>query len=249
MFQLKRLLPLVLSGMFLSAVYADSQRTNFSVENQFPRWEQIEAGLDYTGYESDDDSLLPDKSVTSLYLRYGLLDNLSIQLDVPFVGLDLPNGNDESGLGDLKVAFQLRTFEDIFGYPYFIPHVSFTLPTGDDEKGLGVDGTEVQFGISYGSTINDSIDWVLDLSYRINPDEDNQFIVGHSYVWDISDAFALVTELLYEEAIDETEDGQLLVAGGFSYDWTESIQLDASVGGGVSGPINAYGKAGLSYSF
>mgnify|MGYP001100206508 CR=1 FL=1 len=249
MSQLKRLLPFILSGMFLCAAHAESQRTLFTVENQFPNWEQFEAGGSFTFRDGDEDSFAPDTTVSSIYLRYGLLSNLAVQLDVPIVNLDFPRGGDETGLGDMELSFQLLTYEDIFGYPYFIPHVSVTLPTGDEDKGLGNDDPVITAGIAYGSTINDWIDWVIDLSYRINSDQDNQIIVGHSYAWNMSDSFAIITELLYEEALDSDEDSQVLVSAGFSYDWTEKLQLDVSAGGGLTGPVDAYGNVSVRYSF
>ncbi len=250
MSQIKRLLPLMLSGMFFSAVYADSQRTNFTVENRFPHWEQFEIGASYEGTEADTDSTFtPDSGRATAYVRYGILDNLAVQLDIPYVNYEFPNGISNDGFGDVEVEFQLLTYEDIFGYPYFIPHVSFTLPTGDEDKGLGQDGTVITFGLSYGSTINDWIDWVLDVSYVANPDVNDQVLLANSYVWNISEEFGLVTEIVYREAILEGEGSTVIATAGFTYEWTESLQLDLSVGGGLSGPADAYGKAGLSYTF
>lgn len=249
MSHVKRLLPVLLSGIFLTTLYADSQRTLFSVENQFPRWEQFEVGAYYQGSQADNETFYPDVAVSGVFLRYGILDNLAVLLDIPYVGFDYPNGSEESGLGDMTLEFQLRTYEDIFGYPYFIPHVSFSLPTGDEDKGLGADGTTVVVGISYGSTINDWIDWVLDFSYRINPDYEDQMLLANSYIWNLSDDFALVTELLYEEAVVDGDDSTVLVAAGFSYDWTDSLQLDVHVGGGMTGPDDVIGQAKLSYTF
>lgn len=250
MSQIKRLLPLMLSGIFLSAVYADSQRTNFTVENQLPRWEQFELGASYEGTEADNESRLSaDTGRTVVFARYGILDNLAVQLDIPYVSYDFPSGLSNDGLGDIEVEFQLLTYEDIFGYPYFIPHVSFTIPTGDEDEGLGQDGTAVTFGLSYGSTINDWIDWVLDVSYAVNPDVNDQLLLANSYVWNISEDFGLVTEVLYREAVVEGVDSSVIVTAGFTYDWTESMQLDLSVGGGLTGPDDAYGKAKISYTF
>ncbi|MDF3130683.1 transporter [Kiritimatiellaeota bacterium B1221] len=234
----------------MSAVHADSQRTNFTVENQFPRWEQFEVGLSYEGSEADTDSTFtPDSGRTTAFVRYGILDNLAVKLDIPYVNYELPNGISNDGIGDMEVEFQLLTYEDIFGYPYFIPHASFSIPTGDEDEGLGQDGIVVTFGVAYGSTINDWIDWVLDATYVVNPDVNDQILVANSYVWNISEEFGLVTEIMYREAIIEGEDSTVIATGGFTYDWTESLQLDISVGGGLTGPTDAYGKAGLSYTF
>jgi hypothetical protein len=245
----KRLLLFVFSGFLLTSVYAESQRTLFSLENQFPRWEQFEVGAYYQGSAANDDTFYPDTSTSALFIRYGILDNLAVKLELPYVGYDFPTGANESGIGDMTVEFQLKPYEDIFGYPYFIPHVSFSLPTGDENKGLGVDGTTVILGIAYGSTINDWIDWVIDLSYKINPDFDDQMILANSYIWNLSEEFSLVTEVMYEEAILDGTDSKVLVTAGFSYDWTDSLQFDVNVGGGLTGPEDVIGQARFSYSF
>ena len=250
MSQLKRLMPLIFTGMFLSTVNAEPQRTNFTVENKFPLWEQFEMGAGYTGIGMDDDSFIAqDRGRAYGYVRYGILDNLAVQLDIPYENVDLPAGGSESGLGDLDVEFQLRTYEDIFGYPYFIPHVSFTIPTGDEDKGLGVDGVAVKFGLSYGSTINDWIDWVLDASYVVIPDQNDQIELANSYVWNISDVFGLVTEVFYSDSIEDSDDSEVIITGGITYEWTESIQMDLSVGGGLTGPVDVYGQGSVSYTF
>lgn len=249
MSHLKRLLLFVVSGILLTSVYADSQRTLFTIENQFPRWEQFEVGAYYQGSQADNDSFSPDVATSAVFMRYGIMENLAVKVDVPYLSKEFPNNQDESGLGDITVGFQLKTYEDIFGYPYFIPHISFSLPTGDEDKGLGADGSTIIAGIAYGSTINDWIDWVLDLSYKINPDFDDQMLLANSYVWNISEEFAVVTEVLYEEAILDGTDSKVLITAGFSYDWTESLQLDIHVGGGLTGPEDVIGQARVSYSF
>ncbi|WFB37314.1 transporter [Kiritimatiellota bacterium B12222] len=252
MSQRMRLLALIISGLFLGSAYAEAIRTNFSVENRFPHWEQLELGASYKGYGADSDSLAPDLGTTSIYARYGILSNLAAVVDLPWQSLSSnTGGSDENGLGDMKIGFQLLTYEDIFGYPYFIPHASFTLPTGDQDKGLGQDGVAVEVGLAYGSTINDWIEWVWDIGYTVNPDIENQFKLSNSYVWVLSPEFALTTEIVYKDVVDgnDSTESQVLVSGGFSYLWNEKIQMDLSAGGGLTGPVDVFGEARISYSF
>ncbi|MDA3872544.1 MAG: transporter [Kiritimatiellae bacterium] len=243
----KRLLLLALSTLFVVASYADPQRTLLTFENRFPRWEQLEVGGEYQQVNYDG-MFGADVSSAAAYVRYGILDNLAVRMDVPFVEVDPETGSSESGPGDMEVEFQLRTYEDIFGYPYFIPHVSFTLPTGDEDKGLGADGTIVTAGMSWGTQMWDHLGWVLDVSYRIHPDEENRLLVGNSYIWDISNKFALLTEIGYEQETDE-EDDLILISGGMAYDWSKSLQMAVHAGTGLSGDLDSFFDARLSYSF
>lgn len=249
MSQSKWLFPILFVSAIPYTAHAEPQRTALSLENKFPRWEQVEVGATYEAAERDEEFREVDLWAVSPYVRYGLLENLAVRLDVPYVGFDASPGDDESGLGDMVVEFQLRAYEDIFGYPYFIPHVSFSLPTGDEDKGLGADGTVIEGGIAYGDRINDWIGWVLDVGYIVHPDTDDRFRLAHSYTWDLSESFTLLTEIVWEEQVDDDEDSLLLATGGFSYNWTRDLQMGVNVGGGITGDIDIYGKLRLSYSF
>jgi hypothetical protein len=243
-------MPLPLLTVLIATIgTAEPVRTFYSLENQLPRWEQLEVGVDFEASELEVGPFDIDYMETSIYARYGLLDDLAVQIDIPFAQFDPGIGDSESGIGDVELEFQLRAYEDIFGYPYFIPYVNVALPTGDDDKGLGTGDTVVTGGIAYGSTIHDWIDWVLDVSYQINSDEDNQIKVGHSYVWNVSEEFAILTELYYEQAsIDELDD-DFIIAGGFSYNWSLNLEMALSVGAGVEGPTDVKGNARIAYSF
>lgn len=246
--QSKRLIFIALSTLLMAATYADPQRTLFTYENSFPRWEQFEVGTEFSYADYKDGMFSADISVASAYIRYGILDNLAVRLDIPYVNIDPDFASSESGLGDLEVEFQLRTYEDIFGYPYYIPHVSFTLPTGDDDKGLGEDGTIVTAGMSWGTQMYDSLGFVLDVSYRVNPDEDNQVLLGNSYIWEVSENFALLTEIGYEEKTDISS-SLTLISGGMSYDWNQQLQMAVNVGKSFSGDLDTFFHARFSYSF
>jgi hypothetical protein len=199
--------------------------------------------------EQDENSLQNDLQTFAPYVRYGLLENFAIRLDLPYVNSDPAFGDSESGLGDMTVELQLRTWEDIFGYPYFIPHVSATLPTGDEDKGLGNEDSVVEVGMSYGDKMYDTVMWVLDLSYRVNPNTDNQLLLANSYIWNISEQFSLLFEILYEEEIEDNGESLVLAAGGFSYNWTPNLRMGAHVAGGITGPTDIHSEVRFSYNF
>ena len=249
MSQSKWLPTILLSALMTSVVFADANRTFFTQENQFPRWEQLEVGVDFNRTETDNDFIETETSSTSLYLRYGLLDDLAVQANIPFNTYDADGSDSEAGLGDVSVELQLRAYEDIFGYPYFIPYFQIYFPTGSESKNLGSGDVTLQGGLAFGSKINDWISWSFDFGYRSNNDEDNQVIVGHSYVWEISEQFGLLTEVLYEQAVDSSSDDNVLLGGGFTYDWTPDLQMDIFVAGGMEGTTDVEANARVSYSF
>jgi len=225
MSQLKWLPVILITVLIASPLKAEPIRTFFSVENQFPRWEQLEVGLEFNNIEQEVGFQDITYRETSLYARYGLLDNFAVLLDIPVAQSDVSPGDSETGIGDVGLGFQLRTYEDIFGYPYFIPYVTVTFPTGDEDKNLGQGDVALIGGISFGSTINDWIDWVIDLGYRVNSDEDNQVLIGHSYVWNVSDEFAILTEVAYRQEIEDMLDNEFLFGAGINYNWTPNVEM------------------------
>lgn len=245
----KFLLALLPIGLFLSTARAESMRPLFSLENAFPRWEQFETGLSYTAIERENGFIQDDRQTAAAWVRYGVLENLAAVVEVPYVNLDPSPADSESGFGDISVEFQLRTWEDIFGYPYFIPYIRATLPSGDDDKGLGAGDSVVTAGIAYGDNITDELEWVLDFSYRVNPDVDNQLIVANSYIYNVSERFALLVEFLYEEEIENDQESLVVASGGFSYDWTRQLRMGIHIGGGVTGPVDVWSEFKVTYSF
>ncbi len=245
----KRILCLAALGALPMGLFAEPQRTLFSVENAFPRWEQFEVGttVSRTDYTSDfDDS----SSVTSgVYVRYGALENLALQVALPHERIDPPFAESESGLGDIAVGLQLRTFEDIFGYPFIIPHVTATLPTGDDEKGLGAGDPVYTFGLSYGDKVYDFLTWILDLGYRVNPETDNQVLLSNSILWHLSPAFSFLTELRFEDNSEDSGDSLVLLTGGMSYNWSKKFQMGVHAGSAITGDVDTHAEFRLSYSF
>jgi hypothetical protein len=248
MSHLKWLPVILLTALLTQTVQAEPSRTFYSLENQFPRWEQLEVGMDVSATEREVGFQDISYREVAVYARYGVFDNLAVALDLPFAQVDPDLSDTESGLGDMELRLQLRAYEDIFGYPFFIPYVNFSFPTGDEDKGLGDGDVAFTGGFSFGSKINDWIDWVIDLSYKVNSEDDNQFIVGHSYVWNISDDFALLTEVAFRQSELESLDDEVILAGGFNYNWNQNFEMGISVGVG-SEDTSAEVKARISYSF
>lgn len=86
-------------GVVASHVAAGSQRTVFTVENQFLRREQLEVGADvrYNKQDVPFDSL--EFREFAPFFRYGLREHIAVHASVPFVHLssDSRFGPSESG--------------------------------------------------------------------------------------------------------------------------------------------------------
>jgi len=236
---------LVLCG----TVTADPIRTRATYENRFPRWEQVEAGVNFDYLDTGDSPFNAEIFSTAAYIRYGVLDNLAIMAEIPYVDISGPFGQSEAGLGDILLEVQLRAYEDILGYPYFLPHVSVTLPTGDDDKGLGEGDPVVFGGMTWGTQIRDWLGFALDVSYRVNPNDNNQLVVGNSWIWEVSNQFALLGEVTWEEKLVSVDDDLIVLTGGMVYNWTDQTQMAVHVGSAVEGELDTHLNVRFSYSF
>lgn len=237
-------------GLLSAQALADAQRTVFTVENQFPRWEQYEAGalVKFTDVDVPFGSVETTEFVP--YLRYGFREHIALQVALPIVSVDPEFGSSEEGVGDVELSLQLRAYENIFGYPYVIPHITVSLPTGDDDKGLGEGDPVVTAGISFGDKIYSHVSWVMDLGYRFNPNRDNQFLFSNSAIWHVSPELDFLFEARYQNnsGIDENTH-ELLFLGGMVYDWTDQLQMGIHAGGAGTGDTNVLAQFRLSYSF
>ncbi len=217
---MKKILVLALVLSFTSMGYAEPIRTVLTKENRFPGENRLEIGTMGRYVELDN----ADLTAITPYARYGVLDHLAIFGTVPFERISPDMAGSESGLGDVSTGFELRTFEDIFGYPWIIPHFEVSFDTGDDDKGLGAGQTIYTLGIAAGTTVADKVHWAADARYRILDDESNIPSIAGSIVWDLDKQFSLMGEI--EVSRDRDQDQHpILFLGGMYYKATPSLHF------------------------
>ena len=216
------------------------ERTRLTVENKTPAEGKRHLGTDFIISEVKDSGEQfgdSDSNVYSVvpYLRYGLRKDLILEARVPVSYVDRDKGGEDVGLGDVEVGLQIKAFEDVFEYPFVIPHLTAVVQTGDDDKGLGQGYNAVRFGVSIGTVVGDPWNgshgdnwtWILDVSYEARSSIENSVSAAVSTVWDISDTFAFVAEVgvTDEDDISTREGNPVTVTGGFSYDFSEDLQI------------------------
>ncbi len=224
------------------------QRPLFTLDNTFPRWKQVEVGGMYHFEETNDGFTSRDRHEVIPYARYGLLKNLAVTVEAPFVTQDQFDGDSKSGIGDLSVGFQLLAWEDIFRYPFIIPYAEVNLPTGDEDDLIGRGTTTFEFGLNYGNKMYDYVTCILKAGALVDSENGNQLLLAASFIFHIDDDFDLLAEVNYEDENDLAP-ASVVITGGMSYNWTEQWQMGAHVGGGVSGDTEVIGDVRVSYSF
>lgn len=211
--------------------WAEPQRVILTHENQYPELGQLEVGYEFQQREFNTFNY----RTHSAQVRYGLVDKLTASLDVPWVQRDEDFEDDQDGIGDVVLGFDLVAYEDVFTYPYVIPHVEVGFSTGDEDKGLGTGESMYAFGISFGTVVYDVLHYVLDLTYAANydalaTDEDDIFAGSLSLIWELSEQFnfSLETRLI---DFQDTDDEPFIVGGGMAYKWSPDFQTSFFYGG------------------
>lgn len=224
---------LLLPVLCISAVvaYAEPQRTALTYENKFPELHHLELGYDFVTREFGDYRYTDH----DLVARFGLVDNLTVHAALPYEMYSPDWGTKERGIGDVQLGLNLVAYQDVFTFPYVAPHADVWLPTGDEDKNLGSGDTLYKFGVAFGTKTHEMFDWVLDVSYGRDYDAkvsetDNMLEVALSFIWALSDQFALSLEGLARD-YDSTDNQPFLVGGGFSYKFSPDFQFRFFMGG------------------
>ena len=232
--------------------WAEAERTLLTRENKMPEKGQLEANALF-GIQKLEHSKNYQETPQ---LRFGLLDNLAVNAAVPFKQMkpDTGFGRSEAGLGDVSLGFELVPYERVFRFPYILPHVDVGLPTGDDKKGLGSGDVSIAAGVTVGTTTYEVYHWALDVGFQHLVDndpltDDDALVVSASFLWDVSDEFALLTEMRGTD--QELPDGRpLTFEGGMVYKPEDTSWMFGLYGGKTIHAGETWnGSLKISYSF
>ena len=178
-------------------------------------------------------------------LRYGLPENWELKLFPPnylsetqrtFAG-----GDTISGFGD--AAFGAKYEFGYFGGFVFAADTKITVPTGRAAFSDGGPEVNVQGIISYSITSALGISGMLGVStltYRANDGSVVRFTSVNPDVvvtYQINDKLELYSELFGNTATTPLEGPNLTLQGGVQYLLTKSLEIDASIGTLLRGPV------------
>ena len=241
-------------GLQVSAS-AESQRGIYTKENFFPGKQLWEFGGRLSFIETNDNlEQLRDSSTDSVlvtpYLRYGIKDHFSLDVDLPFGSADSDALGDDSGLGNIGIGLQLLAFEDVFEFPYIIPHAKVILETADEDSALDDGSGGFEFGVSLGTVVDDRFHWIGDASYEIRGDEENLLRGSVTFIADISADFSLIAEgTITDEGDSAGTDNPITAIGGMAYDWNDNFQTSWYGGGGLNTDDDVIAMFKASYAF
>lgn len=234
-----------------SLAQAEIARALLTKENKFPETGQLEVGslfrhTEFSESNKDIDQVRP-------YFRYGLVENVTFNADVPYLWVKPDVGQKEEGVGDVNLGLDLLAYKDIFDYPYVIPHVDVSLETGDQDKGLSNGDTIWDLGVSIGTVTYDVLHWIVDFAYDFNGgardrEGDNVFKLSGSLIWDVGDRFSVLAEgLVLDE--NSSNDRPFYFQGGMAYKATDNLQISAYGGGWSQSDEDVVASVKVGYQF
>lgn len=193
-------------------------------------------------------------------LTYGLINNMHFEVEVPYLFLRLQDGEDQDGLGDVKLKAKVRFVRGREANPLSMAgQVSVKIPSCDENKALNVECTgepDVELtGIASKEFFPVNVDLNVGWVFVGNPaGQTLDDILKYSLAFDVQtmfDALRVVAELSGDTNRDPDADTPVMsILGGLVYNLTVEFAMDAAVSAGLTKDSPDYGLTfGFSYLF
>lgn len=244
----KRLLLVMAALATVQWAVADPMRTVLTKENKMPEWKQVEVGgqFDYKDFTAS------NRYIGTPYVRYGLMSNLAVFAESPFVLNEPDEGDSEGGLGDVAAGFDFIAWQDVFGFPWIMPHFKISFPTGDEDKDLGTGHTMTTMGLAVGTVVEEVFHFIADGEYTINSGskyyKENVASIAGAVIWDLSRQFSVMAEI--KGSNDDHPDQQpFYYSGGMSYKANDQWVYTLHAGSVKNRDEDVNGVFKISYTF
>jgi hypothetical protein len=220
---------------------------------------QVEASYQYD--HDHDAGVKTQTGRPQIQLTYGIIDSLDAIVTVPYLFLrhtQSGSTTNDDGIGDVALALKWRFFGEKEGLQFAVKS-SVSIPTGNEDKSLG--HGRASYGINFISTF-DREAWCISANagiqhneYGLQADRDS----NRSDIWSaglagqlrVIEKLWLVGEAGVQRNPDVTSDTtHAYILGGFIYELTKSIDLDAGYKYGLNKPGADYSiLAGITIRF
>ncbi len=196
---------------------------------------ELELGWEYAKQPNDD-----KENAVILNLTTGIIwDRLDLGVETPYMWLNVNEGNNVDGIGDVEVRFKLRFVDETDKFPALAVTLGGKTTTGNSEKGLGTG--EVDFVANFIATKeigrvtlhgNVGHNATGDVAEEQDFDLVNLSLAGE---FSVNEQITLVSEIYAEIAtqdIDEEDPVDILV--GATYELPIGTVLDFGVAAGLT---------------
>lgn len=212
---------------------------------------EVELGWEYAKQPNRD-----KENALTLALTTGIIwHRLDLGVETPYLWLNVKEGNDVDGMGDVEVRFKLRFVDETDNFPALAVTVGGKTNTGNSEKGLGTG--EADFVGNFIATKGiGRVTLHANAGYNATGDvaEEQEFDLVNLSVageFSLNEHITLVSEICAEiatEDIDEEDPLEILV--GATYQLPIGTVLDFGVAGGLTDGAPDYKiTAGITHEF
>ena len=209
---------------------------------------EIESGFEYVGQTDSEKNL-------SFVLKYGLVNNLDLGVELPYGFIDSSESSDVDGIGDVKIIAKHHLLDETDNHPALAWSFTLKTKTGNEDKGLG--SGEIDY-ILNGICTKEIFGFIahLNLGYTFvgepeGEDLDDVFSYSLALGYPINKALNIVGEILGETTFDgDFNDNPCSGLAGLNYDFNEMVSYDFGVGFKISEASPDYTvTTGLTFGF
>ncbi|MBI4716157.1 MAG: transporter [Nitrospirae bacterium] len=197
---------------------------------------QFESGIHYLNYPGGDEAYHLE-----MELNYGLIDNLDLGVEIPFISWDPDRGEGADVVGDVIVKSKLLFLKGREGDPISLSFQPFVkLPTADEKYPLSTGESDLGF-VLIGTRNLHPVMAHLNVGYTLvngttpqGDEYDNVFGFKIALEYLADPRYQVVGELAGEtNRTPDADDYFSLLVGG-RYLWMKDVTLDAGVALGLS---------------
>jgi len=196
---------------------------------------EVELGWEYAKQPNDD-----KENALTLSLTTGIIwDRLDLGVETPYMWLNVNEGNNVDGIGDLLVRFKLRFIDETDKFPALAVTLGGKTTTGNSKKGLGTG--EVDFVANFIATKEmGRVTLHGNVGHNATGDvaeeqEFNLVNLGLAGEFSVNEQITLVSEIYAEIATEDIdEENPLDILVGATYELPIGTVLDFGVAAGLT---------------
>jgi len=209
---------------------------------------EIESGFEYINQNDEENNL-------SLVMKCGLVKNLDIGLEIPYKFIDVAQGGDVDGIGDMIITTKYHFLDETPNLPALALSFNVKTESGNSDKGLGSGEVDYSLNGIITKGINKFISH-LNIGYTFVGDPtgenlDNIFSYSVALEYPLNERLNLVGEVIGETTFDrDFDDNPFSGLAGLNYGFNDTVSYDFGVGFKISEASPDYTiTTGLTFGF
>ena len=209
---------------------------------------EIESGFEYVNQTDSENNL-------SFVLKYGLIKNLDLGIEIPYKFIDSNEDSDVDGVGDIEATTKCRFVDETDNYPALALSFSVKTKTGNKDKGLGSGEVDYNLNGIITKEINQLVTH-LNIGYTFVGDPENEnaddiFSYSLALEYPVNERLNLAGEITGETTFNgDFDDNPFSGLVGLNYGLNDTVSYDFGVGFGISEASPDYIiTTGLTFGF